>query len=243
MLATGTEDNAEAQRLRTEMYLATLSLLPIAANSRSGQVLSRPTSRVRSPGSSTGAVVLRSQTALTGSDRSRTIPAAGAGMSPAQLKLAVRQAARLLCHSREPPGVGAAVAGARRRARRGGGASGPAGRLETVQKLLTPTRGTTLGDNSGTTRETTGTPRGQGGGSSPDAARDTARSWAALRSRRLSAPGERCLSGETVDLGEWVPRCIFVYLKLGSGRGPVCNVLAEQVRQQRGGHVHACRDT
>ena len=62
-------------------------------------------------------------------------------------------------------------------------------------------------------------------------------------SRRLSAPEERCLSGETVNPGEWVPRCIFVYLKLGSGRGPVCNVLAEQVRQQRRSHVHACRDT
>src|SRR5258707_15676913 len=42
--------------------------------------------------------------------------------------------------SRQPTGVGAAVAGApagARRARRGGGACGPAGRLETVQKLLT----------------------------------------------------------------------------------------------------------
>src|SRR5215471_10757632 len=61
-------------------------------------------------------------------------------------------------------------------------------------------------------------------------------------SRRLSAPEERCLLGETMNLGEWVPRCVFVYLKLGSGRGPACNVLAEQVRQQRRSHVHACRD-
>ena len=50
-----------------------VSLLPIAANSWTGQVLSRPSSRVRSPGSLTGAVALRSQTALTGSDRPRTI--------------------------------------------------------------------------------------------------------------------------------------------------------------------------
>ena len=49
------------------------SMLPIAANSWSGQVRSRPSSRVRSPGSSTGAVVLRSQTALTGSARPWTI--------------------------------------------------------------------------------------------------------------------------------------------------------------------------
>jgi hypothetical protein len=55
------------------------SVLPIAANSRTGQVPSRPSSRVRSPGSSPGAVALRSQTALTGSARPRTIPAAGAG--------------------------------------------------------------------------------------------------------------------------------------------------------------------
>jgi len=50
-----------------------VSLLPIAAISWSGQVLSRSSSRVRSPGSSTGAVALRSQTALTGSDWLRTI--------------------------------------------------------------------------------------------------------------------------------------------------------------------------
>jgi hypothetical protein len=47
-----------------------VSLLSIAANSGTlGQVQSRPSSRVRLPRSSTGAVVLRSQTALTGSDR------------------------------------------------------------------------------------------------------------------------------------------------------------------------------
>jgi hypothetical protein len=52
--------------------------LPI---SWSGQVRSRSSLRVRSPGSSADAVVLRSQTALTGSVRPRTIPAAGAGTS------------------------------------------------------------------------------------------------------------------------------------------------------------------
>jgi hypothetical protein len=51
------------------------------------------------------------------------------------------------------------------------------------------------------------------------------------------------LPGETVNLGDWVPRRIFVYLKLGPGRGTVCHVLAEQVRQQCRSHVHACGDT
>jgi hypothetical protein len=55
------------------------SLLSIAAISLAGQVLSRPSSRVHSPVSSTGAVALRSQTALTGSDWPRIILAAGAG--------------------------------------------------------------------------------------------------------------------------------------------------------------------
>src|SRR6516165_1870538 len=59
---------------------------------------------------------------------------------------------------------------------------------------------------------------------------------------KSAAYSKRCLFGETVNPGEWVPRCIFVYLKLGQGLGPVCDVLAEQVRQQRGSHVHACRD-
>lgn len=36
---------------------------------------------------------------------------------------------------------------------------------------------------------------------------------------------------EAVNLGEWIPQRVFVYLKLGSDRDPVCNVLAEQVRQ------------
>jgi hypothetical protein len=56
------------------------SMLPIAAISLAGQVRSRPSSRdARSPGSSTGAVVLRPQTALTGSDRPWTIPQRGHG--------------------------------------------------------------------------------------------------------------------------------------------------------------------
>jgi hypothetical protein len=42
-----------------------MSLLPIGAITRSGQILSRP-SRVRSAGNSTGAVALRSQTGLDG---------------------------------------------------------------------------------------------------------------------------------------------------------------------------------
>jgi hypothetical protein len=61
-----------------------VSLLPIAANSWTGQVLSRPSLRVRPPGSSTVAVALQSQTALTGSARPRIIPAAGAGTLPAR---------------------------------------------------------------------------------------------------------------------------------------------------------------
>ena len=49
-------------------------MLPIAAATLAGQVQSRPSSRVRSPGNLTGAIGLRPQTALTGSARSRTIP-------------------------------------------------------------------------------------------------------------------------------------------------------------------------
>jgi hypothetical protein len=82
--------------LSVKDYWPLVSLLPIAANSWSGQVLSRSSSRVRSPGSSTGAVALRSQTGLTGSDRPRTIRAAGAGTTPrAHMKLAVGRAARI----------------------------------------------------------------------------------------------------------------------------------------------------
>ena len=43
-----------------------------------------------------------------------------------------------------------------------------------------------------------------------------ARQWCPCRpTLHLSAPEERCLLGETIDLGEWVPRRIFVYLKFG----------------------------
>jgi len=52
-------------------------------------------------------------------------------------------------------------------------------------------------------------------------------------SLREIGPQMGCLLGQAMNLGEWVPRRIFVYLKLGQGRGPLCNVLAEQVRQQR----------
>ena len=117
------------------------SMLPIAAISLAGQVLSRPSSRVRSPGSPTGAVALRSQTALTGSDRPWTIPQREHGHPAAERPVtAVQRRPASLPPSRQPTGVGPAVAGAPaecRRGRRGGGASGPAGRLETVQKVLT----------------------------------------------------------------------------------------------------------
>ena len=123
-----------------------VSLVPIAAVSWSGQVPSRSSSRVRSPGSSTGAVALRSQTALTGSDRPRTIRQREQGRpagtretcyvlsGPCFVFRASRPA--LVRPEREPWRE-------RRPGRRGGGASGPAGRLETVQKVLTrgsPTR-------------------------------------------------------------------------------------------------------
>jgi hypothetical protein len=52
------------------LRLPVVSMPPIAADSGTvGQVPSRPSSRVRSPGRSTAAVALRSQTALTGSGR------------------------------------------------------------------------------------------------------------------------------------------------------------------------------
>ena len=111
-----------------------MSLLPIAANIRARQVLSRSSSRVRSPGSLTGAVVLRSQTALTGSDRPGTIPAAGAGTPPpARVKLAVYQAARLPAFRASRPALARPERERqreRRPGRRGGGACGPAGRLD-----------------------------------------------------------------------------------------------------------------
>ncbi len=69
-------------------------MLPIVATSLAGQVLSRSSSRVRSPGGSTDAVALRSQTALTGSDRPRTIRQREQGRPRAQMKLAVGRAAR-----------------------------------------------------------------------------------------------------------------------------------------------------
>jgi hypothetical protein len=123
-------------------------MLPIAAISGTlGQVQSRPSSRVRSPGSLTDAVVLRSQTGLTGSARPRTISQRGHGHYSRRLKPDVTAVRRrwpgVSCLSRQPTGVGAAVAERqreRRRARRGGGAGGPAGRLETVQKVLTRPR-------------------------------------------------------------------------------------------------------
>ena len=115
-----------------------MSLLPIAAISWSGQVLSRSFSRVRSPGSSTDAVVLRSQTALTGPYRPRTIRQreqgrpAGTGETYCVLSgpCFVFRASRpaLVRPERERQRE-------RRPGRRGGGACGPAGRLETVQRV------------------------------------------------------------------------------------------------------------
>ena len=60
-------------------------MLPIAAISLDGQVQSRSSSRVRPPGSSAGAVVLGSQTALTGSGRPWTIPQREHGYPAAEL--------------------------------------------------------------------------------------------------------------------------------------------------------------
>jgi hypothetical protein len=117
-----------------------VSLLPIAANSWSGQVLSRSSSRVRSPGNSTDAVALRSQTALTGSDQPRTIrqreqgrPRVHSGTycvlsGPCFVIRASRPAlARPERRASESDGLGAEAAAR----------AAPWGRLETVQKLLT----------------------------------------------------------------------------------------------------------
>jgi hypothetical protein len=118
------------------------SMLPIAAISLAGQVQSRSSSRVPPPGSSTAAVGLRSQTALTGSDRPWTIPQREHGHPAAELPVTA------VCHrrpgslrfSRQSTGAGAAGAGASAGAEASApsrGASGPAGRLEDVQKVLT----------------------------------------------------------------------------------------------------------
>jgi hypothetical protein len=118
------------------------SMLPIAAISLAGQVQSRSSSRVPPPGNSTAAVGLRSQTALTGSDRPWTIPQREHGHPAAELPVtAVGQ-------RRPESPLPFAPADRRWRRRSGsasgsegvrvnGGASGPAGRLETVQKVLT----------------------------------------------------------------------------------------------------------
>jgi hypothetical protein len=88
-----------------------VSLLPTAASSATaGQVPSRPSSRVRRPCRFTDAVALRSQTALTGS--------ACRGQSKSGSKPACTVERDLhggpvgVMFSRQPTGVGAAVAGA-----------------------------------------------------------------------------------------------------------------------------------
>ena len=116
-----------------------VSLLPIAAVFWSGQVLSRSSSRVRSPCNSTGAVALRPQTALTGSDRPRTIPQREQGRPACMDETCCMLSGPFLSFRASRPAFGAAVAERqreRRRARRVGGAGGPAGRLETVQKVV-----------------------------------------------------------------------------------------------------------
>jgi hypothetical protein len=118
-------------------------MVPIAAISLAGQVQSRSSSRVRAPGNLTGAVALRPQTALTGSARPWTIPQREHGHPPAESPVTT-------VGQQRPQGFAPFRASRpalarpererqreRRRGRRGGGASGPAGRLETVQKVLT----------------------------------------------------------------------------------------------------------
>src|SRR5262249_18486989 len=67
---------------------------------------------VRSPGSSTGAVT----DGLDGFCPAPDNPAASKDDPHAQMKLAVRRAARLFCLPRQPTGAGPAVAGAKARA-------------------------------------------------------------------------------------------------------------------------------
>ena len=122
------------------------SMLPIAAISLAGQVQSRSSSRVPPPGSSTAAVGLRSQTALTGSDRPWTIPQREHGHPAAELPVTAvgqRRPESLLPFApadRRWRRRSGSASGSGRRARRVGGASGPAGRLETVQKVLSGQR-------------------------------------------------------------------------------------------------------
>jgi hypothetical protein len=120
-------------------------MLPIAANSGTvGQVQSRLSSRVRSPGRFTDAVALRSQTALTGSARPGQYRQREHGhpLPPTDPEC--------LLYVNGGPGIFCFAPAARRWRRRSGsasgsvgeravaaGASGPAGRLETVQKVLT----------------------------------------------------------------------------------------------------------
>jgi hypothetical protein len=133
----------QCQRTRPSWPL--VPMLPIAAISGTlGQVRSRPSSRVRSPRSLTGAVALRSQTGLTGSARPRTISQREHGHLPSSRTpacLYVNGGSGDLYYSRQPTGVrrrrSGSASGSCGETRRVGGASGPAGRLETVQKVLT----------------------------------------------------------------------------------------------------------
>jgi hypothetical protein len=89
-----------------------------------------------------------------------------------------------------------------------GGACGPAGRLErTVQKLLTPTRARGSGSRTREhARQPGDTPRPRRTQLAGRGSRHGTELGSTEPSRRLSAPGERCLFGETVSLGEGVPR-------------------------------------
>ena len=107
-----------------------MSLLPTAANSATaGQVQSRPSSRVCAPRRFTDAVARRSQTALTGSARRGQWIS---GSKPTCIVVREIHGGPGFNVSRQPTGVGAAVAGApagakasapRRRRERPGGAA------------------------------------------------------------------------------------------------------------------------
>ena len=76
-----------------------------------GQVLSRPSSRLRSPGKLTGVVILRSQTDFTGPAQAGQSRPRDQDNPTCTCEPAVCQAARIR-PLRHPPGVGAAVAAA-----------------------------------------------------------------------------------------------------------------------------------
>ncbi len=70
---------------------------------------------------------------------------------------------------------------------------------------------------------------------------DTCALFLLHRRRTVSASAGHFLRDQAVYRGEWVPVRVFVCFKLGAGGRGVRHVLAEQAREQRGSHVHACR--